>query len=225
MKKRTLYAELAYALGVLLLALATALMERGGLGMSIVVAPAYVVHLKLAETFAFFTFGMAEYLLQALVLALLFIILRRVRVAWLLTFGTTLLYGLALDGMMALTAYLPTDTLWWRCGWYVLGFLLCAVAVSFLMCTYLPPAAYELFVKELTVKIGRPFAVVKTVYDCVSLVVAVVLSFCFFGALRGVGIGTVVGALFNGVLIRWCSRGLNRLFTLQDRFPWRRWFA
>ena len=40
MKKRIFYTEAAYLLGIALLALGTALMERGGFGISIVVAPA-----------------------------------------------------------------------------------------------------------------------------------------------------------------------------------------
>lgn len=223
MKKPVFYTELAYPLGVFLLAFATALMERGGFGMSIVVAPAYVVHLKLSEIWPFFTFGMAEYLLQGLVLILTLILVRRVRLVWVLTFGTTLLYGLALDGCMVLTAAIPT-TLWIRVAVYVLGFFLCVTAVGFMLHTYLPPAAYELYTKLLTAKTGRPLSVIKTTYDLASLVVAVGLSLLFFGSIRGVGIGTVAGALLGGVCIRRMMEWQDRLFTFRDRFPWRHRF-
>jgi len=223
MKKPVFYSELAYPLGVFLLAFATALMERGAFGMSIVVAPAYVVHLKLSEIWPFFTFGMAEYLLQGLVLILTLILVRRIRLVWVLTFGTTLLYGLALDGCMALTAAIPT-TLWIRVAVYVLGFFLCVTAVGFMLHTYLPPAAYELYTKLMTAKTGHPLSVIKTTYDLASLVVAVGLSLLFFGNIRGVGIGTVAGALFGGVCIRRMMGWQDRLFNFRDCFPWRRYF-
>ena len=223
MKKPVFYTELAYPIGVLLLALATALMERGGLGMSIVVAPAYVVHLKLSEIWPFFSFGMAEYLLQGLVLILTLVLVRRVRVTWVLTFGTTLLYGLALDGCMALTAAIPT-ILWVRVTVYIVGFILCVTAVGFMLHTYLPPSAYELYAKLLTAKTGRSFSVIKTTYDLASLAVAVGLSLLFFGGIRGVGVGTVAGALLGGVCIRWMMVWQDRLFDFRDRFPGRRYF-
>ena len=43
--KRVFYTELAYAIGITVLALGTALMERADFGMSMVVAPAYLLHL------------------------------------------------------------------------------------------------------------------------------------------------------------------------------------
>lgn len=223
MKKPVFYSEIAYPVGVLLLALATALMERGGLGMSIVVAPAYVVHLKLAEFWSFFSFGMAEYLLQGLVLILTLVLVGRVRIAWVLSFGTTILYGLALDGFMALTAGMPS-TLWVRIFIYVFGFALCVTAVGFMLHSYLPPSAYDLYAKLMTAKTGRPLSVIKTTYDIASLIVAVVLSLWFFGEIRGVGIGTVGGALLGGICIRWMMVLQDRLFDFRDRFSGRRFF-
>lgn len=223
MKKPVFYSEVAYVVGVLLLALATALMERGGLGMSIVVAPAYAVHLKLSEIWSFFSFGLAEYLLQGLVLILTLILVGRVRIAWVLSFGTTILYGLALDGFMALTAGMPAS-LWVRIPLYVLGFVLCVTAVGFMLHSYLPPSAYDLYAKLMTAKTGRPLSVIKTTYDIASLVVAIVLSLLFFGEIRGVGIGTVGGALLGGVCIRWMMVLQDRLFDFRDRFGARRFF-
>ena len=68
--KRVFYTELAYILGIVVLALGTAFMERADLGMSMVVAPAYLLHLKISEIFPAYTFGMSEYVLQAVVLLL-----------------------------------------------------------------------------------------------------------------------------------------------------------
>ena len=65
MKKRIFYTEAAYLLGIALLALGMALMERGGFGISIVVAPAYVLHLATS-----LSFGVAEYILQGAILLL-----------------------------------------------------------------------------------------------------------------------------------------------------------
>lgn len=47
--KKTFYTELSYLLGILILALDTAFMERADFGVSMVVAPAYILHLKISQ--------------------------------------------------------------------------------------------------------------------------------------------------------------------------------
>ncbi|HOO80024.1 MAG TPA: hypothetical protein PLQ04_06520, partial [Lachnospiraceae bacterium] len=64
-KKRTFYSEWAYVLGVLTLAIGTALMERADFGMSMVVAPAYLIHLKVSQYLPWYSFGISEYFFQA----------------------------------------------------------------------------------------------------------------------------------------------------------------
>ena len=119
MKKRLFYTELAYLFGILAIALGTAFMERADFGMSMVVAPAYVLYLKLSATWEFVTFGMMEYTLQAIVLLLMAALLRRFRLSYLFSFFTAVLYGFALDGCMALVGLLPPATIPWRIGFFV----------------------------------------------------------------------------------------------------------
>ena len=106
MKKRTFYTELAYILGLIVLAFSAALMEASDLGVSMIVAPAYLLYLKLSQAFAFFTFGMAEYTLQAALLIVMVMVLGRFRLYYLFSFITAVLYGLLLDGSMAIVALL-----------------------------------------------------------------------------------------------------------------------
>ena len=49
MKKVKIYSEVAYLMGIALLAVGNSLCAFGDLGMSMVVAPAYVLHLALSE--------------------------------------------------------------------------------------------------------------------------------------------------------------------------------
>lgn len=64
MKKR-FSSELAYILGIVLVALGVVFMEKADFGVSMVVAPAYILYRWLSPIWGFFTFGMAEYCLQA----------------------------------------------------------------------------------------------------------------------------------------------------------------
>ena len=218
MKKRVLYTELAYILGLLTLALGTALMERADFGMSMVVAPAYLLYLKISRTLPWFSFGMAEYVFQAVLLIALGLAMRRFRKGYLFSFVTAVIYGLTLDGVMALTALLPLWGVAGRCVDYVLGLALGSLGVALLFHTYIAPEAYELFVKELAGKRGWRVDRVKTVYDCVSCLLGVALSFAFFGFghFEVVKLGTILCALVNGWLIGRISAALERVFDFRD---------
>jgi len=224
--KKICYTELSYVLGIVILAFGTALMERADFGMSMVVAPAYLLHLKISEVAPWFTFGMAEYLLQAVLLIAIGIVMGRFRSSYLVSFFTAVFYGVALDLCIAAVALLPEAGMVGRVLFYVLGLILCSVGVALLFHTYISPEAYELLVKEIARKWNREISRVKTVYDCCSCAVGIVLSFAFFGMwhFEGVKVGTVICALVNGWLIGRIGRFLEARFAFQDRWNLRNWF-
>ena len=86
MKKKIFYTELSYIIGLCSLALSAALMEKADFGVSMVVAPAYLLHLKISQFLPFFSFGMAEYTLQAVLLLLMVLVLRKFKVSYLFAF-------------------------------------------------------------------------------------------------------------------------------------------
>ena len=227
MNKRRFYTELAYLLGLAALALGAALMAKANFGMSMVVAPAYLLHLHLSQSLPFFSFGMAEYILQAILLLALSLFMRKGKLLYLLALGTAVFYGLLLDGAMALLALVPQAGLPGRILFYLSGLLCCAAGVSMLFHSYLPPEAYELVVKEIAAKYGLAVHKCKTVYDCCSCLLAIVLSFSFFGPWQFVGVklGTVLCALLNGWLIGRWSAFLEKRFVFQDKLPLQRFFA
>lgn len=216
MKKRTFYTEAAFFVGLVLLAFGTAMTALGGFGMSSVVAPAYIVHLKVSQYWSFFSFGVAEYALQALILGLMLILLRKVRLRYFLSILTAVVYGFVLDGSMALLGLIPMEHWGLRLGMYGVGAVVCALGISLLLRSYLPPEVYELLVKEVAQKWNKPVSRVKTVYDCASLAVAVALSFALFGKLEAIGVGTVVCALLNGVMIRLFGILWDKMFVFRD---------
>lgn len=224
--KKRFPTELAYLLGLAALALGVSLMERADFGVSMVVAPAYLVYRRLSLVLPWFTFGMAEYSLQAVLLVGLCLLLRRFRLSYLCSFLTAVLYGFLLDGSMLLVTLLPGSGIVSRLLCYLAGMLICSVGVSLIFHTYIAPEVYELFVKEVSRKIGMEISRFKTRYDCVSCLVGVVLSFLFFGFGHFVGVrwGTILCALINGRLIGLCSRCLEGRFTFPDALPWRPFF-
>jgi len=228
MKKRIFYTELSYVLGILTLALGASMLVKADFGVSVVVAPTYILHLKVSETFSFFTFGVSEYFVQGVLLVLLTLFVRRFHWSYLCSFVTALFYGLVLDLVLRLFATFSLDGLLFRLIFFALGLVICAIGVSLFFHTYLSPEAYELMVKELSNKYRWRIGIVKTIYDCISCLVALILSFSFFGFLQfhGIGVGTAVSALLNGRLIAWVNGFLEERFTFQAAFPaWEGAFA
>lgn len=224
--KRKFSTELAYVLGIVLLAGGVMLMEKADFGVSMVVAPAYLLYRRFSPEFSFVSFGTAEYFLQAALLLLMILLIRRFRLSYLFSFVTALIYGFILDRFMSLGALLPADTLWQRGIWYVVGMLLSAAGVSAMFHTYISPAVYELFVKEVSARFHVEIHKCKTIYDCVSCLVAVLMSFAFFGFGHFVGVkwGTVICALLNGRIIGCFSAFYEKHWRFYDHFPWRKYF-
>ena len=226
MEKKRISNEMAYVLGNILVAIGVALMERSDFGVSMVVAPAYIIYRKLSLVLPFFTFGMAEYSFQALLLIIMCLVLRRFRVSYLFSFVTAVFYGVILDIVMLPAALLPNEGFFVRAILYALGATIGPMGITLMFHTYISPEVYELFVKELAGKLRMPIHRFKLYYDVTSALIAVVLSFLFFGFghFVGVKLGTVLCALFNGPLIGAISAYYDRHFEFYDAKNWRRYF-
>lgn len=220
MKKRVLYREIAYVLGITLMAFGASCMQRADFGMSMVIAPAYLLHVKLVETFSFFSFGVGATVYQGLLLVFMCLLLRRFRASYLLSFVTAMFYGVVLDGMVWLVGHIPA-TLVLRAVLYVAGMVITAAGVAFCFRTYIAPEVYELFVKAVSERYGFTIHRFKTAYDLGSVVLSVILSFAFFGFGKFVGVswGTVVCAFVNGPLVGFFIKLYDRTCEYKDRFP------
>lgn len=226
MKKTIFYTELAYVLGIAGLAIGTALMEKANLGISMVVAPAYLLYLKLSGTWSFVTFGMVEYTLQACLLVIMVLVLRRFKLSYMFSFITAIIYGFALDGCMALISSFDTSFFPWRISYYIIGSILCAIGVAFIFKTYISPEVYELFVKEVSKEKGININQFKVRYDFVSCSIGIIFSFLFFGIFHfeGVKYGTIISALINGRMIGFISKLMDKHLNFIDGLTLRRFF-
>lgn len=228
MKKRTFYTELAYVFGILSLVFGVTFMERADFGLSMVVAPAYVLHrfISTLPGMGWFTFGVAEYTLQLTLVLALMVVVRKFRISYFFSFVTAVIYGYLLDLVMWLTPAVAAENIVMRVVLFILGELFCTLGVSLVFHTYIPPEAYELFVSEVSKKFNKKTGRVKWVYDIVSCLTAIGLSFLFFGfgVFVGVKWGTVLCAVINGVIISWMIKWEDKIFDFRDGLKWRKFF-
>ena len=219
-KKLCISSELTYLLAIVLLALAVAILTAADFGISMIVAPAYLLSLKLGAV----TFGQAEYIIQAGVFVLLCVVLRRFRPVYLMSFVTCLIYGAVLDLWRLLPCFNPAVTepgsmaLWLRIPMFLAGVLLTSFSVALFFKTYLYPQVYDFFVKAVSLRYGIRLPVFKTCVDLTLLLASTVMTFCFFGKPVGLSWGTLVMAVFNGTIIGFFSNRLDRAFVFRPCF-------
>lgn len=218
--------ELAYVIAIITVAFGVAFMEKADFGVSMIVAPAYLLYLKISPVYSFFTFGMAEYTLQAFLLLVMIIALRKFRLSYLFSFVTAVIYGFTLDFSMICVKNLDASNFIVRIVIYILGMVLCAIGISFFFHSYISPEVYELFVKEVSGRIGMDINKFKTIYDCTSCVISIIMSFAFFGLwhFEGVKLGTIFCALINGTIIGCISKFLDSHFEFKDSLKLRKYF-
>lgn len=224
MKKITLHSEFVYFLAIVLLAFAVALLTAADFGISMIVAPAYLLSLKTG----FLSFGQAEYVIQAGVFVLLCIVLRKFRFVYLSSFVTCLIYGFVLDLWRMLPCFNPSVTapgsmaMPLRIFMFVTGILLTSFSVALFFKTYLYPQVYDFFVKAVSARFNIRLSLMKTMTDISLLVAGMVMTFCFFGKLVGINWGTFVMALINGTIIGRFSKLFDKIFDFQ---PWLKKFS
>ena len=210
-KRIVVSSEITYILAVVLLALAVAILTAADLGISMIVAPAYLLSLKTGVV----TFGQAEYIIQAGVFILLCLVIRRFRPVYLMSFVACLVYGAVLDLWRMLPCFDPSVTAPGSMALFIVGVLLTSFAVALFFKTYLYPQVYDFFVKAVSTRYGISLPVFKTAVDVTLLFASTVMSLCFFGRLEGLGWGTLVMALLNGTIIGFFSKQLDRAFEFR----------
>ena len=221
MKKIRVSNELIYVLAVIVLSFATAMLAAADLGMSMVVAPAYIVSLKVKAL----TFGQAEYIVQGMLFILFCVLMKKVRRLYFVSFVSGLIYGAVLDfWRMVIPRFDPERfapgslPLSIRIVYFIVGFLLNSLGVALYFKTYFYPQVYEFFVKGISRQFKIALPEFKIRFDMTCLVIAIVLSFSLFYGLVGIGVGTVVLALGNGALIGFYGRWMDRHLDTWDRW-------
>ena len=220
MKKIRISSEIAYVLGIVLLSLAVAILSSADFGISMIVAPAYLLSLKTG----FLTFGQAEYVIQAGLFIILCFALKKFRLIYLSSFITCLVYGAVLDLWRKIPIFNPAVTvpgsmnMGLRICMFVIGVILTAFSVALFFKTYFYPQVYDFFVKAISQKYKFRLSVVKTCVDISCLAASVIMTLTFFGKFAGINWGTAVMAVLNGTLIGFFSKMLDKVIDFEPKF-------
>ena len=212
--------EAAWLLGILLCTLGVCLCTKANFGISMIGAPPYIIHLWLRETFGWFTQGTSEYVWQGIILVVTCIAVMRFKLRYIVSFGTAILSGLAIDmWFLVLGGNGAYESMTVRVVVFALGVILTAIAIAFIFRTTLPVQIYELAVCEIADRYKLKIDRVKLVNDIVMLAISVTLALVLTGGWNGIGIGTIVITFVNAPLISLFGKILDRIFEFDSRFP------
>ncbi len=220
-KKTSLLSEINYLLAIVIMAFSVAMLSAADFGISMIVAPAYILSLKLGVI----TFGQAEYIVQGVLFIIFCFCMKKFRPIYLFAFLSCLLYGACLDLMRTIIpAFNPAITtpgsmqLYLRIIYFVCGVLLTCLAVALSFKTYCYPQMYDYFVQGITEKYCIKLTKFKLIFDYSFLALSVALSFIFFGKLVGVNWGTIIMTIVNGFIIGAISSFYDKHFQTKPIF-------
>lgn len=219
-KKLVIPSEVAYILSNVLLAFAVSMVTSADFGVSMIVAPAYLLHLKLG-----ITFGQAEYLVGAVLFLIFCLVVRKIKPIYFFAFISCLFYGAVLDLFRLIPAFNPTITppgsmdLWVRILYFVVGEILTALAVALSFKSYIFPQVTDFVVKGTTQAYSLNLSKFKWGYDISMLVIAVIFTLTFFGRFEGIKFGTIILTLVNGPLLALIGKFYNKFITFPTAMP------
>ncbi len=204
--------QLYWVFGILLCTLGIAFCTKSDFGLSMIAAPAYIIHVKMESFFPWYSQGTSEYILQTLLIVIVFFTTYKFKLKYILSFATAIISGLVLDmWLFVLGGNGAYELLSMRIVAFILGECLSALAIALFFRTTMPVQAYELLVAEIAQKFNIQVEKVKMVNDICYFVLSVALALLLNGSLQGLGIGTVVITLTNAPIIAFFGKLIDKL--------------
>ena len=136
--------EWTYLLACLLAAAGIRLQVQAGLGISMIAAPSYI----LSEKISWLSQGNAEWLVQAVVFALMCLLIRRFPWKKIWSFAAAVPYGWLLDGVAALLKGIRAESFAARIALLLLGCAVLSLGIAFFFKSYLPCQVHEMFCED-----------------------------------------------------------------------------
>lgn len=213
--------EIAWLLGTILCSFGVHFSAKSGFGVSMVVAPSFVISNYLQPKIAFFSFGNTEYVMQGVVVLIIIAVVRKFKLKYLLSFVSAVLYGLLLDLWgLVFGGTVPTE-MYLRIIYMVSGAIVTALAIALYLKSFMPQQSYDMFVYEIATEKKLNMNIFKWIYDAVSLVIGIVLMLILFGTFDFglIGIGTLILTVINSPLIALFGKLLDKFFLFTPAFP------
>lgn len=192
-RKIILRGELALTIAIFINSMGVLLMLQSGSGISAISSVPYAF----SEVFPKLTLGTWTYIFQGLLVLTLMILKKRFVPSYLFSFVAGFLFGELMDIHELWIVKLPL-TIPLRILYFVLSYIILCIGIALSNRCKLPIIPTDLFPRDLSEILKKPYSRVKISFDVTCLLVTACLTYFALGKIMGLGIGTVVAAFTMG---------------------------
>ncbi len=188
-------------------ALGVAFTKHGELGVSPISSVANVMSCR------FTSVSMGTWLIIwncVLIVGQIVILRREFQLIQLLQVPLSFLFGWFTDLGMWMVSSIPVNTYPLRMAMVIAGIIILGFGISLAVIANVIMNAGEAFVKAISDKTGKEFGNIKILFDVSCVTLALILSLIFFDLkIVGAREGTIISALFTGVVVKFFSKRLK----------------
>ena len=192
-KRLVLRGEAALILAIIINSMGVLLMLQSGSGISAISSVPYAF----SEVFPKLSLGTWTYIFQGLLVITLMVLKKRFVPSYLFSFVAGFLFGEMMDvnelWITKLSLSIPL-----RIFYFVLSYIIICFGIALSNRCKLPIIPTDLFPRDLSEIINKPYARVKIAFDVTCLFVTACLTYFALGKILGLGVGTVVAAFTMG---------------------------
>lgn len=199
---------LLFVAGVVINAFGVALITKSNLGTSQISSVPYVLSLQYPAV----SFGVTTFVMNLAFIVMQMILLRgQFKPSQFMQVVVNVIFSGMLEVGMLMLSFLNPTQLWERLVCVVVGCIVLGFGISLEVAPNLVMVPGEGAVYALSIVTKAKYGTAKIIFDLALIIIAVALSFVFFGRLNGVGLGTIVSALVVGTFINFFNRHLKFL--------------
>ena len=192
-KRLVLRGEAALILAIIINSMGVLLILQSGSGISAISSVPYAF----SEVFPKLSLGTWTYIFQGLLVITLMVLKKRFVPSYLFSFVAGFLFGEMMDVNELWITKLPLS-IPLRIFYFVLSYIIICFGIALSNRCKLPIIPTDLFPRDLSEIINKPYARVKIAFDVTCLFVTACLTYFALGKILGLGVGTVVAAFTMG---------------------------
>lgn len=207
-KKVVLRGEVALAVAIFINSMGVLLMLQSGSGISAISSVPYAF----SEVLPVLTLGTWTYIFQGLLVITLMVLKRKFVPSYLFSFVAGFLFGELMDIHELWITKLPMS-IPLRIFYFVLSYIILCIGIALSNRCRLPIIPTDLFPRDLSEIIKKPYSRVKITFDVTCLLVTACLTFFALGKISGLGIGTVAAAFTMGKGVAIAGKLIDKKMT------------
>ena len=192
-----------YIFGLYLITLGVAFSIKSGLGSAPVSSIPYAMDLVWA-----IEIGVATFIFHAILVLIELVLLRRnFKPKPFMQVFVGVLFGAFTSISVSLMGFIPpADNFIVALLMSVLSIFLIALGLFFYVPTNIVPLSVEGVTQAIAIVTNRPFPKIKVYFDVCVVLTALIISYAFLGSFGSGGIGTILGALFIGITVKYIHK-------------------